>query len=204
MQTGKRKAKLSLSSYKQARKEEAWLLALQKKIKFAGRNCSPGKASLVPKPPEEMLHPKMWLAPKFCRVLCAWGGLGALHTPKPGECAQSLPELLPGRTVPRHSSGLQCRGVSQPGPSAASVLAKIAKIDCLGAERCGPRQPPSGSWLAVEESRLLPSWLQPKLAPASGWERKNSSARGVVAGHEAPQPSPARCAGPGETSQPPP
>lgn len=33
-------------------------------------------------------------------------------------------ELLPGRTMPRHSSGLQCRGISQPSPSAASVLAK--------------------------------------------------------------------------------
>lgn len=74
-----------------------------------------------------------------CRALCVWGGLGqgALQPPKtrwmcPGSpqqtqtAPQCLPELLSGTTASRHSSGLQRRGVSQPGPSAASVLAKIA------------------------------------------------------------------------------
>lgn len=79
-------------------------------------------------------------------------------------------ELLSHTTRPRHSTSLQGRVVSQHG--LASPLPpfwlKLLINYLLAGEWRKPRQPPPGSWLAVEESRLLPIWLQPKLALMHG------------------------------------
>lgn len=83
----------------------------------------------------------------------------------PCSASQSRATLQQDSILPH--SGLQCRGVSQHG--LASLLLPFWLKSLIKKNREGrPCQPPSGSWLAVQEPRLFPVWLQPKLAVGRG------------------------------------
>lgn len=79
-------------------------------------------------------------------------------------------ELLSDTIRARRSTSLLCRVVSQHGLASLLPLfwLKLLINYLLAGEWRKPRQPPPGSWLGVEESRLLPIWLQPKLALMHG------------------------------------
>lgn len=66
------------------------------------------------------MHPKIWLAPKFCWVLRVWGGLGALHTPKRGGCAQGAPSKVSrscSQAGPCPATAQVCRAETPPSPA---------------------------------------------------------------------------------------
>ena len=75
---------------------------------------------------------------------------------QPAPVAPPTAKLLSSKIIHSHSSGLQRRGVSQHGLASLLPLFWLKLLMKKQTREGGPCQLPSGSWLAVQESRLLP------------------------------------------------